>query len=294
MTTRALVTGANGLVGRAVVNALARAGVAVQAMVRTVPTRPFPDSVETVVHDLTRDAAPPVDRMPDKILHLAQSNHHRDFPGGAHDVFAVNLAATQRLLDWAASSGVQSFTLASSGGIYRPGAAETFKETDMLAPPGALNHYLATKQATELIAKPYAAHMIVSILRFFFVYGPGQRKEMLIPRLIERVRRDEPIDLHGPDGLSLNPIYVDDAARATVAAAASPTGITLNIAGVETLTLRQIGGYIGDAVGHTPLFVRKSDALPPAIHGDIDTMKKLGVVPEFNFVSGIKNMIYFK
>ena len=58
----------------------------------------------------------------------------------------------------------------------------------------------------------------VVICRPFFIYGPGQKKNMLIARLIESTRNKKPIILKGLEGMLFNPIYVKDAAHAFVQA----------------------------------------------------------------------------
>ena len=71
----------------------------------------------------------------------------------------------------------------------------------------------------------YQGEFVVVILRFFFVYGPGQSNEMLIPRLVKSVREGQPIALDGLDGLRINPVYVEDAVRAVVSASGAGRSI---------------------------------------------------------------------
>src|SRR5437016_4304610 len=54
----------------------------------------------------------------DAVIHLAQSEHFRDFPEKAVDIFQVNAVSTLRLLDYARQAGARTFVLASSGGVY--------------------------------------------------------------------------------------------------------------------------------------------------------------------------------
>lgn len=50
-----------------------------------------------------------------------------------------------------------------------------------------LGFYLTSKYCSELILDNYSSFLTIIQLRLFFVYGMGQRKDMLIPRLIENV-----------------------------------------------------------------------------------------------------------
>ncbi|MBI6546612.1 MAG: NAD-dependent epimerase/dehydratase family protein, partial [Cyanobacteria bacterium NC_groundwater_1444_Ag_S-0.65um_54_12] len=143
-------------------------------------------------------------RRADVVIHLAQSEHFREFPSYAEEIFQVNTFSTLRLLDYARRAGVRTFVLASSGGIYGHGNQE-FTEEGEVSAPGDLSYYLGTKLGSEVLAESYTPYLTVIVLRFFFVYGPGQRKEMLIPRLIQSVREGSPITLQGENGIRINP-----------------------------------------------------------------------------------------
>lgn len=250
----ALVTGAAGLLGQAVVNQLADAGVEVHALVRSA-TQAFRGDVEFHVADLTQplsDEALPA--RVDSIFHLAQAREFRDFPASAIPVFAINVATTASLLDYAARVGVTGFVYASSGGIYRGSAGTALTEDSPLHAIADLGYYFATKVASEAFVGSYSMHFTTSVLRYFFIYGPGQARSMLIPRLYDRVRNGEPLALNGTDGMRINPVHVTDAAAATVAAASLQGHTTVNVAGPDVISLREIGELFGEDCGREPLF----------------------------------------
>ena len=72
---------------------------------------------------------------------------------------------------------------------------------------------------------------------------------MLIPRLVNRVLNDQEITLDGPNGLKVNPIHVDDAAEAVKAAINLKGSHVINVAGNETLSLKDIVDIIGTNTG---------------------------------------------
>lgn len=274
----ALVTGAAGLLGQATVSALADSGVEVHALVRSI-SQAFRDDVEFYEADLTRpleaSALPP---RVDAVFHLAQAREFRDFPDAAPHVFAINVASTAFLLDYAGRAGASSFVYASSGGVYRGAAAAAVTEDSPLHRPEDLGFYLATKMASESFVGSYTARFSTASLRYFFIYGAGQSRSMLIPRLYDRVRIGEAIELQGADGMRINPVHVTDAAAATIAAAALEGHHTVNVAGPEVLSLREVGELFGSDLGREPKFESTSGDAVDLI-ASIDRMSEILVAP---------------
>lgn len=133
--------------------------------------------------------------------------------------------------------------------------------------------------------------MTVVILRFFFVYGPGQRPDMLIPRLTRLVAEGRPIRLNGADGLLTNPVHVADAASAVHRALDLDRSHRINIGGPDVLSLRQIVESIGARLGCAPLYSVNPDAEPRDLIADISKMRQLLAAPNIRFSEGIEDVI---
>jgi nucleoside-diphosphate-sugar epimerase len=241
-------------------------------------------------HDFSWPTLPDLPHDVTTVVYLAQSEHFREFPERAQDIFDVNVANVQKMLEWARVSGVKRFILASSGGLYGHGDA-AFREDDAIGPIGPLSYYLASKHCAELLAGSYANCFTIVILRFFFVYGPGQKHSMLIPRLINSVRNGRPIILQGREGIRLNPIFVDDASVAICRSLDLASSHTINVAGPEVLSMRQIGTLIGKAVGREPVFEIDPDAIPRHVSGEISKMCTLLNSPRVFFADGLRSML---
>jgi UDP-glucose 4-epimerase len=283
-----LVTGATGLLGRDLVRRLA-AQHDVHVIARHKPEDAAP-GIRYHQIDLATDWC--ATRLParvDRVIHLAQSAHFRDFPKRALDVFQVNVATTAKLLDYALRASARQFLYASSGGIYGAGS-QAFHENSPIIPPGQLGYYLGSKLSGEVLVQSYVPHLQVFVLRFFFIYGPGQNRSMLIPRLIDNVRAGRPILLHGTDGIRINPIHVSDASQAVVAALASKESSTFNIAGSEVVSIRSIGKTIGDEVGKAPIY-EASAADGRDLIGDIRAMRQRLHEPSTTLASGMAEMV---
>jgi len=286
---KCLIIGATGLIGRHVVGllsdnwelyALARKAEELQShrthyikrdLAEDWNMKGFPESVDAVIH-------------------LAQSEHFREFPAHAERIFNVNTISTLRLLEYARRVKTRIFVLASSGGIYGHGD-EGFREDQAITAKGDLGFYLGTKLCAEVLAENYTPFINIIILRFFFVYGPGQHSRLLIPRLVKAVKEERPIILHGKDGLKMNPTYVSDAASAVCRSLELKESQKINIGGPEILNLKQIGQEIGNVLHKDPVFEVNEHIQPQHLVGDIQKMVHFLGEPLVKFKEGIARYI---
>lgn len=253
---KVLVTGAAGLLGTEVVKQLKTSGVEVHALVRSIPK----DSSGGVCYypvDLSDDLSLDQLNLPtdlDCIFHLAQAREFRDFPKSAQKIFDINVSSTVKLLAFAQNNGISNFVYASSGGVYRDNDSLILTEDSPLKIPADLGYYLSTKMAGESFALSYSSQMNVSVLRYFFIYGPGQNRGMLIPRLFDSVKESRKIILSSEEGLKINPIHVVDAAAATILAGETGTSEIFNVAGPASISLRKICELFSNELGVEPIF----------------------------------------
>jgi UDP-glucose 4-epimerase len=283
---RILITGATGFIGTRLVERLSGEHQVIALCHREPPSRGA--SVDWRAADLSSPLDTTV--LPeelDAVAHLAQSPRYREFPSGAADMFAVNVAATQSLLDHAVAAGARTFVLASTGGLY-PFADGTLSEE---TPPAPSNFYFLSKYLSEQLLTAYAGLIAPVILRPFFVYGAGQ-KRMLIPTLIDRICAGEEITIDGDPGLRINPIHVSDAVRAFEAALKLGSASVLNVAGPDAIGVDDLVGRLADLLGREPhLIHRKSDRAGDLV-ASIDRMAgELGVKPLVRLADGLPETV---
>lgn len=282
-----LLTGATGFIGRHLLQRLAREQEVV-AIARGAPPDDLAGHATWIRHDLAR----PLERtaLParvETIVHLAQSPRYRDFPDGAADVFALNVAAPAELLDYARAAGAQRFVLCSTGGVYGLND-ERVREGHAVSP---LNFYLASKYAAEVLLVPYREVLHSVVLRPFFVYGPGQRG-MLVATLAGRVVRGEEVAVDGDPGLRINPIHVRDAARAIAAAIDLEASEIINVAGDEAVTITDLVHRLARVAGTEAQIVHRGDGPAGDLLGDNSRMKDvLGVAPEVSLDAGLREVV---
>jgi len=281
MTT--LLTGGTGFLGAALLESLAARDELVAVHRPTTPPLPVA-GVRWVAQDL---AGPLVAELPDKvdaIVHLAQSRLYREFPEAALDIFELNTGAALRLFDYARRVGVRKFVLASSGAVYVPGS-RPLREHDPLAPS---NLYATCKLAAEHAAVHFGDYFDVAILRYFFIYGPRQR-DMFVAGIVNRVLDGRPVSLSSETGIRVNPVFVEDAVVATLAALEASGVAAYNVAGPEVVSLREMATTIGELVGRAPTFV-SGDAAPDLV-ADVERMSAVLAPPRFGIREGLERTV---
>ena len=274
-----LITGASGLLGRYICNRLVPLGIEVYAITRMVPANPL-QGIRYYPIDLTSHWFD--DDLPsevDAVVHLAQSSKFRDFPESALDVFKVNIESTARLLDYAKRVKVKQFIYASSGGVYGGGRNPFSESSNSFPSCRQLGYYFGSKLCGELLVNSYADIFSTVVVRPFFIYGAGQNRGMLIPRLIDNIAAGKSINIKGENGIRINPVHAADAAEAIVAALSLTVSATFNIAGPEVLSIREICEGIGKYIGKTPLFQLQVGA-PDDLIADITSMSASLIAPQ--------------
>ena len=287
-----LVVGGDGFVGRHLVSALATAGDQVHATYRAGKTAPTFARVNWLPVDLA--AAAPTASWPercDTVVYLAQSRQWRAFPDGADDVFRVNVGGVFHAAEYARRAGTRRFIFASSGSVYASGASPFF-ETMPFDVPSPRSFYAASKLAAESLLGPYSGLFAVMVLRLFVPYGEGQAPDMLLPTITRKIREDVPITLDGSDGPLLNPVAIADVVETINRCARLDRVATVNVAGPESLRLRQIADLIGSRVGRTPRFEAGGKPVAVDLVGDTTSLRHtLGWAPSRTLADGLRDWL---
>ncbi len=258
-----LVTGSAGFIGSHTVERLLADGHHVRgvdcftdnydpalkrANVALVADHPRHELIETDL--VTADPTELLDGI-DAVLHLAGQPGVRDSWADGFEIYVQrNVVATQRLLEAARESGISRFAAASSSSVY--GDAETYPTAET-ALPKPVSPYGVTKLAAEHLCTLYASNFGVPTvsLRYFTVYGPRQRTDMALRRMIDLTLAGRPFPLYGDGSVSRSFTYVGDVVEANLAALFHPAapGTVVNIANESTASMRELIDLVGEAVG---------------------------------------------
>jgi len=203
----------------------------------------------------------------------------------------VNLSGTLNLLEAAKRASIEQFVLASTSSVYGRTEILPFVETDTADRP--LAAYPASKRAAELLAHTYhnLAGMPVTALRFFNVYGPAGRPDMMPWRLLEAAQTGEPIKLFNGGDIHRDWTYIADTVAGVLAALDKPLGyeiINLGCGAPISLTdfVEIIEEYSGKAINTVSVPTPLSD--PPITYCNNDKARQLlGFAPRVSIREGL-------
>lgn len=301
---RALVTGAAGFVGSHLVQRLCRDGHAVTGL------DSFSDYYDVALKRANAEAAAhagaeviegdlnvvDLDRLldgVDVVFHLAGQPGVRSSWGTDFTTYTYcNVDATQRLLEAGkASRTLRRLVYASSSSIYGDAERYPTRESDR---PQPVSPYGVTKLAAEHLCNLYATCFGVPTvsLRYFTVYGPGQRPDMAFTRFARAAARGAEITVYGTGEQVRDFTYVDDVVEANVLAATRDVapGTVLNVAGGSHATVNDVLQIFEDLAGE-PLSVIRGAALAGDVRrtgGDTTAIRSvLGWQPATSLRDGI-------
>lgn len=185
------------------------------------------------------------------------------------------------------------FIFASSSSVYGKNKKVPFAESDNVDHP--ISPYAATKKACELLA--YTHHHLydlnVSCLRFFTVYGPGQRPDLAIHKFARLMLEGKAIPRFGDGSTARDYTYVDDIVQGVLAALDQCSGYNIyNIGNSQTVTLNELITALENALGVKAL-IKELPEQPgdvPITFADISKARaELGYQPHTKIDEGLKH-----
>jgi UDP-glucuronate 4-epimerase len=213
-----------------------------------------------VVEGDIRDAAL-VDRIIvehgiERIAHLAALANVRKSIDQAPLYYEVNVLGSMHLMEAARKHGVKVFIQASTSSVYGETKRLPFVEEDAADRP--LAPYPASKRAAEIMGHSYHHQwgLNVTCLRFFNVYGPQGRPDMMPFKVIKAVCEDQPITLFEGGKLKRDWTYIDDIVNGVVAALDRPLGYeVINLGYGQPMSMVEFVDVIEELSGKTAIRV---------------------------------------
>ncbi len=287
-SSRVLVTGGAGFIGRRVVRALLAEG----HEVTVADLRPFPDrKVRTLVGDLCEPQAAvrAVEPGTDVIIHLAAVTSVLKSVEDPVSTYRLNVDATARLLELAREKEVGTFLFASTNAVVGNVGNTVMTEGVPLRP---LTPYGATKAAAEMILGAYRNCYDINCtsLRFSNVYGPGmEAKDSFIPRLMRAARDGEGVQVRGDGSMTRDVVHVDDVVQGLFIAWNAGHAGPLILGSGQSVTVNEMvqtaRRVTGKPIPAENVPVINGEML--AVMLDISAIKALGYRPAYDLEKGM-------
>jgi UDP-glucose 4-epimerase len=175
------------------------------------------------------------------IFHLAAQPGVRTSWGDEFSIYTKNnIDVTQILLETATNVPLKKFIYASSSSVYGLSQQLPMTETQILHP---FSPYGVTKLAAEHLCFLYHKNYGIPCvsLRFFTVYGPGQRPDMAFHRFLRAIGEDKEILVYGDGEQTRDFTFIDDIIVANISSiTGGKPGETYNIGGGTQVKLIDI------------------------------------------------------
>lgn len=122
----------------------------------------------------------------------------------------VNYQNTKELIDLCIESGVERFVFSSSSEVYGNSIDIPYREDATLYP---ISEYAKCKFKVEQYLKEVQEKSIMTagIVRFFNIYGVGQKKDFVVPLFIDKALSSAPLTILGDGKQTRCFTYVEDA-----------------------------------------------------------------------------------
>lgn len=302
----ALITGVAGFVGHSLAAALLSRGervIGIDAITNYYDPRMKRENLRSLTsspdfefHEISLAQAPL-----DELLHGVTTVFHQAGQPGVRKswgrdfaTYSVNnVEATQILLEAAMrADAVEKVVYASSSSIY--GEADNYPTSESTL-PSPRSPYGVTKLAAEHLCSLYAANFGLPTvsLRYFTVYGPGQRPDMAFTRFLTAAHLGSEITVLGDGEQRRDFTYVADVVRANIAAseASSQPGAVYNVAGGSNVSVNEVLATIA-TVSDKKLNIVYKDSVAGDVRrtgGDTTAIRRdLGWTPSVSLNQGLE------
>lgn len=248
--------------------------------------------VEGDIRDIEKVGQIFADESVEAVVHLAAMAGVRASINDPPLYYDVNVTGTQNLLQHARRHEIGNFVFASTSSVYGLTEQIPFVETDACDTP--ISPYSASKRAAELMCFTYHRlfDLNINVLRFFTVYGPRGRPDMMAYKLLDSMDSGREIPLFNGGQMHRDWTYIDDIVSGVVAAAEKPLGFEIfNLGRGEPVLLKDFVDYMEAQNGRPANLVNKPMPSTDVKLTYADTSKAaqlLGYNPKISVKEGIE------
>jgi UDP-glucuronate 4-epimerase len=228
------------------------------------------------------------------IIHLAARAGVRQSVVNPWTYVDTNVSGTLNLLEFCREQKIPKFILASTSSVYGSNAPLPTPESHQSDQP--LQVYAASKKSAEVLCHVY--HFLygldVTVFRYFTVYGPAPRPDMVMFRFTQWISEGRPVRVNGDGEQSRGFTFLDDIARGTLMGL-KPVGYEIiNLGGHEVIKMNDLIRMLEALTGQ-----KAQVEYHPAHPADMATnwadvskaQRVLGWVPNVGLQQGVSSLV---
>ncbi|MBI1970509.1 SDR family NAD(P)-dependent oxidoreductase [Candidatus Woesearchaeota archaeon] len=229
------------------------------------------------------------------IVHLAARAGVRASINNPQVYVDDNIIGTLVILELCRKHDIKHLIVASSSSIYGTNTKVPFSETDIVE--NIISPYGVTKRACELYS--YCYHRLygfpITCLRFFTVYGPRGRPDMMVYKFTKAILESTPIQVFGEGTTQRDYTFVTDIVEGIIAALNTPMKFEIiNLGNSSPVELRRIITILEELLGKKA--IQEHHPLPPGdvsvTYADISKAQRLlGYKPKIKIGEGLARFV---
>ena len=298
---RVFITGGTGFIGRYVLKHLEKEGYNILLLTRASKEN-FSSIISSKKVDIISGNLSDIDKWkneliqfkPSAAIHLAWEG----IPDYGVETSIKNLKYGLNLFEELAEIGCKK--IVCTGSCWEYGQNQGKISENLLAK--SLNAFTAAKNALHCLGREIAKENNMQFIwtRLFYVYGPGQRENSLIPYIVKCVKEGKKLNLKTPSARN-DFIYVEDVAKAIVAILEKCDQSTVyNIGSGYSISIQDIINIVYNGLNFQHKLkngmLKTENIYSDNFWADISKIKKeIGWEPKVNIVEGVKNTVsYYK
>ncbi len=236
----------------------------------------------------------------DIVIHLAAKAGVRPSIDHIEEYYQTNITGTVNILEKMREKEITKMIFASSSSIYGNNSKVPFSESDKVDHP--ISPYASTKKSGELLCHVFC-HLYefdITCLRFFTVFGPGQRPDLAIHKFTRLISQGKAIPFYGDGSTARDYTYINDITNGIDCALNKLNGYKIyNLGESKVILLKELIHVLEDRIGKKAILdflpMQPGDVLKT--YADIEKAKmEIGYDPHFDLKTGIDHFVtwYFE
>ena len=242
------------------------------------------------LQDWVRNIKTPIDA----IINLAARAGVRQSVENPWVYVNTNVIGNLNLLEIARHNHIEKYILASTSSLY--GENPPLPTPELADSDHPLQPYAASKKGAEALCHSY--HYLygidTTVFRYFTVYGPAGRPDMVMFRLAKWIVEGQPVYITGNGNQARGFTYIDDIARGTILGLKKLNYELINLGGHEVITINELVRIMEEKIGKKAniqyIDQHKADVMQNC--ANVEKAKNLlGWEPQIKLDQGILNLV---